>query len=211
MADNKKSVILYCDVIHTFEVLEDDEAGRLIKHFLRYVNDLNPVAPDKLTQIAFEPIKQQLKRDLIKWEDKKDIKSISGHLGGIKSGEVRRKQKEANEANASKLKQKEANEAVTVNVTVNDNVNVIEKQQQEFQNLFLIDQTLLEHTCRITHCTDSGFKEIVKDFFSENTAAKKIWLDLHDCNKHFISWLRYYKPKDNVVIYKKTKINPVHE
>jgi len=74
MADNKKSVILYCDVIHTFEVLEDDEAGRLIKHYLRYVNDLNPVAPDKLTQIAFEPIKQQLKRDLIKWEDKKDIK-----------------------------------------------------------------------------------------------------------------------------------------
>jgi len=211
MADNKKSVILYCDVIHTFEVLEDDEAGRLIKHFLRYVNDLNPVAPDKLTQIAFEPIKQQLKRDLIKWEDKKDIKSISGHLGGIKSGEVRRKQKEANEANASKLKQKEANEAVTVNVTVNDNVNVIEKQQQEFQNLFLNDQTLLEHTCRKTNCTDSGFKEIVKDFFSENTAAKKIWLDLHDCNKHFISWLRYYKPKDNVVIYKKTKINPVHE
>ena len=86
-----------------------------------------------------------------------------------------------------------------------------EIQQQDFEKNLLSDQTLLEHSSRITHCTDSGFKEIVKDFFSENTAAKKIWLDLHDCNKHFISWLRYYKPKENVVIYKKTKINPVHE
>jgi len=195
MATDKKSVILYCDVIHTFEGLEDDEAGRLIKHFLRYVNDLNPVAPDKLTQIAFEPIKQQLKRDLVKWEGVKVVKSTSGHIGGIKSGESRRKQKEANEADALKLKQKEANEAVTVNVTVNDNVNVINIQQQDFEKNFLSDQTLLEHTCRITHCTEQGFKEIVKDFFSENTAAKKIWLDLHDCTKHFISWLRYKKPK----------------
>lgn len=86
-----------------------------------------------------------------------------------------------------------------------------EIQQQDFEKIFLSDQTLLEHTCRITHCTDSGYQEIVKDFFSENTASKKIWLDLHDCNKHFISWLRYYKPKENIVIYKKTKINPVHE
>lgn len=87
----------------------------------------------------------------------------------------------------------------------------VEVEQQHFEKLLLNDIELKNHTCRITHCTDSGYKEIVKDFFSENTAAKKIWLDLHDCNKHFISWLRYYKPKENVVIYKKTKINPVHE
>src|ERR1035437_2383914 len=81
MAENKKSVVLYVDIISTFESLEDDEAGRLIKHYLRYVNDLNPTPPDKLTQIAFEPIKQQLKRDLIKWDTERKQRSDSGKKG----------------------------------------------------------------------------------------------------------------------------------
>lgn len=64
MAVGKKSFILYTDLLHTFEGLDDQEAGKLIKHLLRYVNDMNPEAPDKLIKIAFEPIKQMLKRDL---------------------------------------------------------------------------------------------------------------------------------------------------
>lgn len=209
MAKDKKSFILYTDLIHTIESLEDVEAGKLFKHLLRYVNDLNPDAPDRIIKLVFEPIKQQLKRDLKDWDE--TIKGKSE--GGKKSAEIRKNLKQVKQ-DLSMLKiLKHTSTNSTVNVSVNDNVNVSGSviQQQQFENEFLNDQTLLEHTCRITHCTDSGFKEIVKDFFSENTAAKKIWLDLHDCNKHFISWLRYYKPKENVVIYKKTKINPVHE
>jgi hypothetical protein len=70
MAEGKKSVLLYCDIIHTVEPLTDEEAGRLFKHYLRYVNDQNPCAEDRLTALLFEPIKQNLKRDLRKWEDK---------------------------------------------------------------------------------------------------------------------------------------------
>jgi len=126
MAENKKSVILYVDIIHTFEALDDAEAGRLIKHYLRYINDLNPEPPDKLTQIAFEPIKQSLKRDLINWENTKVERSKSGHLGGLKSGEARRSKMKQDEANASLSKQDEANEAVSVSVSVSD--SVINKQ-----------------------------------------------------------------------------------
>lgn len=68
MAKDKKSFILYCDIIHTVEQLNDVDAGKLFKHILRYVNDLNPEADDIITKIAFEPIKQQLKRDLKKYE-----------------------------------------------------------------------------------------------------------------------------------------------
>lgn len=64
MAKDKKSVLVYVDWITTFEELEDDEAGRLIKHFFRYVNDQNPEPPDRLTKLVFENIKAQLKRDL---------------------------------------------------------------------------------------------------------------------------------------------------
>lgn len=87
----------------------------------------------------------------------------------------------------------------------------VEDEQQHFQNLLLNDNELKNHTCKTLNCTVLGYVEVLKDFFSENNAIHKKWLDLHDCNKHFVSWLRYYKPKENVVIYKKTKINPVHE
>lgn len=70
MAENKKSVLLYCDIIHTVKELTNEEAGKLFKHYLEYINDLNPTPPDKLTQIVFEPIKQNLKRDLVKWNEK---------------------------------------------------------------------------------------------------------------------------------------------
>lgn len=123
--EDKKSFILYTDLISSFEILNDEEAGRLIKHILQYVNDLRPITNDKLILIAFEPIKQQLKRDLNKWNGIKTTKSEAGKQGGIKSGMFRKnKEKEANEADASFASKIEANEAVNVSVNVNGNVNV---------------------------------------------------------------------------------------
>lgn len=84
MAQNKKSVLLYCDIIHTVEQLDNEDAGLLFKHYLRYINDQNPEPPSKLIQIVFEPIKQNLKRDLKKWEEKSVTKSDSGVLGNLK-------------------------------------------------------------------------------------------------------------------------------
>ena len=68
MAKEKNSFLLYCDIIHTVLKLNDQQAGKLFKHLLKYVNDQNPIAEDIVTEIAFEPIRQSLKRDLIKYE-----------------------------------------------------------------------------------------------------------------------------------------------
>ncbi len=68
MAKDKNSFLIYCDIIHTVDKLDDLQAGKLFKHLLKYVNDLNPVADDIVTEIAFEPIRQSLKRDLQKYE-----------------------------------------------------------------------------------------------------------------------------------------------
>lgn len=78
MAENKKGFLMYADFIHTFGSLNDEEAGRLIKHIFKYVNDEDPTPPDRITQIAFEPIKQQFKRDLQKWESTKSRYSDAG-------------------------------------------------------------------------------------------------------------------------------------
>lgn len=69
MATDKKSFLLYCDIIHTIEQLTDEQAGHLFKHILQYVNDKDPQTDNVITKIAFEPIKQTLKRDLKKYED----------------------------------------------------------------------------------------------------------------------------------------------
>lgn len=127
MAENKKGFVLYCDLIHTIKKLPDEKAGQLFKHILSYVNDENPQINDLIIDLAFEPIKQQLKRDLNKWEETRLKRSESGKLGGLKRAE-NLKQNEANEANAKFAKQNEANEAVivkdTVTVKVKDKVIV---------------------------------------------------------------------------------------
>lgn len=84
MAENKKKVIVYADWLNVFIKLTDDEAGKLIKHFFKYINDLNPEAPDRLTELLFEPIKTILKIDLKKWESEIELQKRAGRLGNLK-------------------------------------------------------------------------------------------------------------------------------
>lgn len=82
MATDKNKILVYKDWKSTFDKLSDEEAGRLIKHFFNYVNDENPEAPDRITELIFEPIKQTLKRDLKKWEQTADRNRENGAKGG---------------------------------------------------------------------------------------------------------------------------------
>ena len=123
--------------------MPSDKAGDLFKHILAYVNDENPITNDLIIELTFEPIKQQLKRDLDKWENEiKPQRSQAGRLGGLKSGEARRSKLKQNEANALNLKQNEANEAVNVNVSVNDNV----RKDISQTHLIDIEKIFLEKT-----------------------------------------------------------------
>lgn len=118
MADNKKSFVLYADLIHTVRKLPPDKAGELFLTILEYVNDLNPTASDPLVDIAFEPIKHQMKRDLKKYEATKEQRAEFGRRGGLAKASK-------SQAKASLPKQDLANVADNVNDTVTDNVNDI--------------------------------------------------------------------------------------
>lgn len=153
MAENKKSFILYCDQRSVIDMLPDDIAGKLFKHIYAYVNDENPISDDLLINLAFEPIKLQLKRDLLKWEDSAGTKSINGRLGNLKRWNLDLHTKvikneitlEDAETIAKHRKTSQgdnpqsppiANIAVNVNdnvtVNVNDNVNNIEERKLKF-------------------------------------------------------------------------------
>jgi len=63
---NKKTFQLFVDNKWLFDKLPDDKAWQLIKHIFAYVNDEHPKTDDLVINVAFEPIKLQLKRDLEK-------------------------------------------------------------------------------------------------------------------------------------------------
>ena len=119
MAEGKKSVLLYCDLIHTIEKMSDEMAGKFFKHYLRYINDLNPVTDELLVDITFESVKQNLKRDLKKWEKRAENSRKNGALGG-------RPKKNPQKPNGLIENPQEPEKPVTdtVTVTVTDTVNV---------------------------------------------------------------------------------------
>lgn len=144
MAEGKNSFVLYSDLRNTVVRLPSEKQAQLFMLILDYVNDLDPETDDLILQIAFEPVKLQLKRDLKKWDALREKRSEAGRQGGLKSGEIRAsnlKQPEANEASASETKQDEANEAVTVTATaiVTEPVNetatdiLLEKETKGFR------------------------------------------------------------------------------
>jgi hypothetical protein len=181
MAINKKSFLLYSNWEQTFENLTDDEAGKLIKHVFRYVNDKNPVAPDRITELIFEPLKAVLKCDLIKYETIKEEKSISGRIGNLKrwnndlfllvesnkitleGAEIIAKNRKTsisdkNIANAIKTSQK-----VAVNDNVNDNdikVNNIDSRKLKFANT-------------LKPFIDNYSKELIREFYNYWTEPNK--------------------------------------
>ena len=134
--EGKKSFILYADLIHTVNKLPNEMAGKLFKVILDYVNDKNPdiEAMDFILQIAFEPIRQQLKRDLQHWSNVKKVRAENGRKGGL-AKKANAKLAKQNLAKGSNTKQHLANVAVNVNDTVN--VNDIKKKS-------FIPPTLLE-------------------------------------------------------------------
>lgn len=121
MAENKKSFVLYSDAYGLVKQLPDEVAGRLFKHIFAYVNDENPSTEELLVNVAFEPIKAQLKRDLQKWENQMEQR----RQAGLRSAEVRKQ-------NATSVNER------SISSTVNDNVNVnvinIEERKVNFAN-----------------------------------------------------------------------------
>ena len=82
MAENKKSFLLYCDLIHTIKKMPKDKAGELFMTILEYANNENPEPEDIIVSLVFEPIKQSLKRDLEKYERVAERNRANGAKGG---------------------------------------------------------------------------------------------------------------------------------
>lgn len=172
MAEGKKSVLLYCDIIHTVEPLTDEEAGRLFKHYLRYINDQNPCAEDRLTSLLFEPIKQNLKRDLRKWEEKSERNSLIAKEGW-------EKRKNANASESIKQDAKNADKdkvIVKVKVTDIDKVKVRELVILSQQEINTLRESFTEQDCNWMYDKLNNYKLSSGKKYKSDYGAINSWV-----------------------------------
>jgi len=101
--------------------MSNDDAWLLLKHMLEYTNDKNPEPPNTVVDLVFEPIKQQLKRDLEKWRDE----TIKRSEAGKKWMKSRRHNSDSNAITSITNDNTVINAITNIsdNVNVNDNVN----------------------------------------------------------------------------------------
>ena len=226
MAENKKSFVMYADQMEHFEELTDEEAGQLIKHIFRYVNDTNPEAPDRLTQIAFNPIKQQLKRDLVAYKTTKEERSKAGILGNLKKHNMDL----YNEVIANKMTPEQAKKTAkdrkaplsgkfTANtaVNVNDNVNVndikVKNNLSVDWEALLIQFNLL--TGKKTKVISDKAKRQIKSRLKDGYSKQDFWNAIQNCfndkyhkeNPHFLT-LEFISRQDKMEKYAVDVVKP---
>lgn len=178
MAENKKSFVLYSDSKGLIDQLPDDLAGRLFKHIFAYVNDENPISEELILNIAFEPIKTQLKRDLVKWSNQTEQR----RQAGLKSAEIRKRNAtETNERSISSTDNVNVN--VSVNDNVNDNVNVI-LLEKETKSIFSFERELIKYGFDKNLVIDWLKVRKTKKATNTQTAFKNFILEieLRECN-----------------------------
>lgn len=124
MAENKKSFVLYADLLKSIEHLTNEEKGILFTHLLEYVNDKNPVLTDRLILTAWKPIELQLKRDLVKFEQVKAKRSEAGKRSAESRALKSAEQEQTNSTSVESVEHCLTNSTDNVNVNDNENVNV---------------------------------------------------------------------------------------
>ena len=216
MAEDKKSFVLYADLIHTVKKLPKEKQGELFMTILSYVNDENPLVDDLLVELVFEPIKLQLKRDLVKYETTKERRRELGRLAGLKSGEARKvnvpetKQIEPKRTNGSKNEPNEhvtvtvndtVNDTVTVTDTVTDTVILLEKETKEnlkkvsiskneiFGKEILESQSWIETISMQNKITPEEIPKWIDDFNKKLISELDNKISKKEYASHFSRWL----------------------
>ena len=74
----KKSLLLYYDYKDQFEMLTDEQLRKLIYAMIEYDKNDVEIELDKITKMAFVPIKRKLRDDKKEWNTKCNINSENG-------------------------------------------------------------------------------------------------------------------------------------
>ena len=171
MAKDKKSVLLYCDIIHTVEKMENETAGEFFKHYLRYINDLNPTTDNMVVDIAFESVKQNLKRDLKKYENICERNALNGSKGGRPK---KPKKPSGLIGNPKEPKKADTDNDTDTDIDINNNTSA-KADGIDFDLLLnFINKTLNKNFRTINKTLQAKFKARLKDGYTKEDIQKAI-------------------------------------
>jgi len=170
MAEGKKSILFYVDWGETFNALTDEQAGKLVKHLCAYVNDENPETDDPLIKAVFVNIKQQLKRDLVKYEDKCLKNKENGKKGGRPKKETERLIKKPNGLleNPTKAKKPDTDTDTDTDILIN-NISSSEFRERTIKYLNIKLKTKFRDN---TNQTIKDLEKIWKEKYTLNDIKK---------------------------------------
>lgn len=176
----KKKVNIYTDWNESIKDLSNEDAGKLFKHLLAYVNDENPPEPKGILKYVWIPIKQTLKRDLDKW-----LKTCEKNKENI---EKRWNKKDTDEY-----------DRIGVNTKNTDKDRDIDKDKDIDREI--IDKTLFNGSERFNVAMKRiGVKKIehgkylLSDLFPYKPMSE--YKDTEDFWRHFENWGRKFEFKD---------------
>jgi len=169
MAENKNAFVLYCDLIHTVRKMPKDKVAELFLTILAYVNDEHPVVDDILVDLVFEPIKQQLKRDLQKYDAFREKQIQNGKMGGRPKKQLPEPELVENPNNPSLFQETQKSLTVTDTDTVKERKNT-EASPTHALAIFVKDN--LPNVSKLKNqLTDEQCEKLVKEF--NKTTIKK--------------------------------------
>jgi hypothetical protein len=186
MAENKKGFILYADQIDLFSQLPNEKAGELIKHIFAYVNDEEPRTDDLIINLAFTPIKQQLKRDLQKFEQTKKQRSEAGK----RSAELRKKQRTSTKATSVQRTSTKATVTDNVNVNVKDKVKDINNNNSNYCKVCLNDIVWLEAIAMKCKVRIDVIKLYLDNFIIHLVAMDEDKKSIKEFKSHYVNWIQ---------------------
>jgi len=201
----KTSFVLYKDLYHVISELPDEMAGRLFKIILFYVNNEAFEIEDFALKMAWLPIKLQLDRDSVKYQQKCDKNKAN----------AQKRWKNQN-ANASDGMRVDAKHADTDNDTDNDNDNDTDNNNKSLDEVFLDYLELIksdkEKVWRDSiyskfKIENGSLQKLLNDFKLSEVSSGKNKLDdnLKSFKIHFRNWLNKIDELGNLEKYRSFK------
>ena len=200
MAQGKKSFIAYSDWKEMFDNLPNEVAGELIKHIFAYVNDEKPNSDNYVINALFANIKNTLKRDLNKWDEQREQRSLAG-----KRSAALRATKSNDRSISFNEKVRNSTVSVSDSVNVSDNVNVNVKEDVEDSAIRSIKEIVIDYknNDRLINALLTSKEKLFSshldinqklDNFVESLKLQDITTkkDL-DFKSHFLNWARIKK------------------
>ena len=180
-------------MIHVFEELTDEQAGRLIKHIFEYVNDKNPELDDQILKVSFAPIKAQLKRDLEDWLKICQRNKGNGNLGG----RPKKNQEDTNETERmteepkkhSGFKSNPKNPSKPDND--NDNDTDILKEHNDVLRKLWYNKVWLESLAMLWKKEIKEIQEHLNKFRIECISKDDFKSTEKQAKEHFVNWVKY--------------------